>query len=215
MPLIIHCTACRRMLQLREEDLGKRVRCPSCSQVFVAGPADDEATIAPGHAPDFELSSDAPLDRALLRPAPPHSQTEKNPPPRRASEPSGDTYAVQLDEDALEPSPRSEDSRRGRRRRDSELYDLDDDVQPHRGALILTLGILSIVLACIPLAGWILGGASMSMGSTDDRLMEHRQMDRSGRAMTKAGQVCGIFGVFLSTVMFILNLFLTLSNLRR
>jgi hypothetical protein len=120
---------------------------------------------------------------------------------------------VQLDEDAVAPpGRRGEDERRPRRR--PHYDDYEPDVQPHRGVLILVLGILSIVFSCIPLAGWVLGGAAMSMGSHDDRLMDARSMDRSGRTMTKAGQICGILGVFFSTLLFILNMVLFVNSTR-
>lgn len=92
---------------------------------------------------------------------------------------------------------------------------MDEDLRgarAQRAPLILTLGLLSIVFSCIPLAGWILGAVSMTMGAGDERLMEERLMDRSGRGMTKAGQICGIFGVFFATVVFILALFLRMRR---
>ena len=40
-------------------------------------------------------------------------------------------------------------------------------------------------------------------------------MERSGHGMTKAGQICGIFGVFFSTVIFILALFIRMNRYAR
>jgi phage FluMu protein Com len=196
--IVIHCAHCRRMLQVQEEHLGKTVKCPSCGGAFAA--RREEETFTPAAMPDFELDND--------KPAP---QEE----PAKPRVPSSDqsTYAVQLDAEALAPPP----GKRGRRRPPrtySTDEDYESDVQPHRGVLILVLGILSIVLACIPLAGWILGGVTMSMASHDERLMEARAMDRSGRAITKAGQACGIIGVFLATVAFIFNAFMLTQSLR-
>jgi hypothetical protein len=76
------------------------------------------------------------------------------------------------------------------------------------------LGILSLVFACIPILGWILGGISMTMGANDSRLMDQRVMDRSGRALTRAGQVCGLLGVFFATIVFIINAVLYVNGLR-
>jgi serine/threonine protein kinase len=73
-------------------------------------------------------------------------------------------------------------------------------LQPHRGSIILTLGILSLALACIPLAGWILGGFAMWMGSTDIGAMNRRQMDDEGRGSTQAGRICGLIGAILATL---------------
>jgi hypothetical protein len=86
---------------------------------------------------------------------------------------------------------------------------------PHRGVLILVLGILSLVLACCPLAGWLFGGVAMSMASHDERCMDEHVMDRSGWGMTRGGQICGILGVFLATIAFILNMVMLVRGLRR
>jgi hypothetical protein len=213
MPITIHCSHCRRMLRLRDEDVGKTVQCPSCGRRFATRLAEDE-TLPPSAVPDFELSNNNP-------PPPPGMTSSRDagmaPRPRvpSAAESEGGTYAVQLDAEALAPPPNRRRKRSASRPRHSEDRDDEEaDVQPHRGVLILVLGILSIILACIPLAGWILGGISMSMGSHDQRLMDAQVMDRSGRAMTKAGQVCGIIGVFLSSVTFILNVSYTVSRLK-
>ncbi|HUG90328.1 MAG TPA: DUF4190 domain-containing protein, partial [Planctomycetaceae bacterium] len=58
--------------------------------------------------------------------------------------------------------------------------------QPHRGGLILTLGILGWVL-CFPfgIAAWV-------MGNEDLRRMERGQMDPAGEGLTRAGRILGI-----------------------
>ena len=213
MPMTIHCSHCRRMLRLRDEDVGKTVQCPSCGRQFATRHIED-ATLPSSAVPDFELSNDN------LPPQPTGVTSSRDvdraptPPVRPSAQSEADTYAVQLDAEMLAPPPSVRRKRAANRARRSEYRDEEDsDVQPHRGVLILVLGILSIILACIPLAGWILGGISMSMGSHDERLMEQHVMDRSGRGMTKAGQVCGIIGVFLSTVTFILNVYFTVSSI--
>lgn len=64
-------------------------------------------------------------------------------------------------------------------------------MQPHRGTLILILGILSIVL-CQPIGifAWIMGG-------NDLKAMDAGAMDPEGRGLTKAGKICGIIGTVL------------------
>lgn len=63
--------------------------------------------------------------------------------------------------------------------------------EPHRGILVLVLGILSLVL-CAPL-----GIAAWMMGSTDLAAMQAGRMDRTGEGMTRAGHVLGIIGTIL------------------
>jgi hypothetical protein len=67
-------------------------------------------------------------------------------------------------------------------------------MKPHRGTLILVLGILSLVL-CAPLGivAWI-------MGSTDLKQMDAGAMEPSGRPLTSAGRICGIIGTCLLTL---------------
>jgi uncharacterized membrane protein len=64
-------------------------------------------------------------------------------------------------------------------------------MKPHRGTLILVLGILGLVV-CAPLAiaAWV-------MGSGDLKQIDAGTMDPSGRGTTQAGKICGIIGTIL------------------
>ena len=64
-------------------------------------------------------------------------------------------------------------------------------MKPHRGNLILDLGILSLVI-CAPLgiAAWI-------MGNGDLKLIDAGTMDPTGRSTTNAGRICGMIGTIL------------------
>ncbi len=64
-------------------------------------------------------------------------------------------------------------------------------MKPHRGTLILVLGILSLIV-CGPLgiAAWI-------MGNGDLREIDAGTMDPAGRTMTQAGRICGIIACIL------------------
>lgn len=76
---------------------------------------------------------------------------------------------------------------------------------PHRGALILTLGIIGLVLCLIcGIVAWV-------MGNSDLREMDAGRMDPAGRGMTQAGKILGIisvclaaFGVFIWVIMMVL-----------
>ena len=67
-------------------------------------------------------------------------------------------------------------------------------MKPHRGSLILVLGILGLVI-CAPcgIAAWI-------MGHSDLKQMDAGQMDPSGRGLTNAGRICGIIATILLAV---------------
>jgi len=64
-------------------------------------------------------------------------------------------------------------------------------MKPHRGTLILVLGILSIVLC------QILGIPAWVMGNGDLKQMDAGTMDPSGRSITNAGRICGIVATIL------------------
>jgi hypothetical protein len=72
---------------------------------------------------------------------------------------------------------------------------VSSSARPHRGVLILVLGILSLVTSCFPL-----GIASWVMGSGDLAAMDRGEIDPSGRSMTQAGRVCGIISVVLAAL---------------
>jgi predicted Zn finger-like uncharacterized protein len=65
---------------------------------------------------------------------------------------------------------------------------------PHRGSLILTLGILSLFV-CAPL-----GIAAWLMGNADLEKMRRGEMDRSGEGATNAGRILGIISTCLMLV---------------
>jgi hypothetical protein len=77
-------------------------------------------------------------------------------------------------------------------------------VAPHRGGLILALGVVSWV-SCplLGLAAWI-------MGNSDLRRMRARRMDPEGIPLTQAGQILGMVHVILSALMCLFFLFLVL-----
>jgi hypothetical protein len=70
-------------------------------------------------------------------------------------------------------------------------------MQHHRGTLILVLGILSIIITCLPLGiiAWV-------MGNSDLRAMNEGRMDPAGRDLTVGGKICGIIG----SILFILGI---------
>lgn len=64
-------------------------------------------------------------------------------------------------------------------------------MRPHRGTMILVLGILGIVLCLIcGIIAWV-------MGSADLREMQAGRMDPNGEGLTKAGKICGMIGCIL------------------
>lgn len=67
-------------------------------------------------------------------------------------------------------------------------------LKPHRGALVLTLGILGLVVCVIcGIIAWVLANADL-------RDMDAGRMDPAGRQLTQAGKICGIVSACLMAV---------------
>ena len=64
-------------------------------------------------------------------------------------------------------------------------------VEPHRGTLVVVLGILSLVVfSPLGIAAWVIGGRDL-------RAMRAGRMDRTGESATNIGYVLGIIGTVL------------------
>ena len=67
-------------------------------------------------------------------------------------------------------------------------------LKPHRGGIVLALGILGLVVCTIcGIIAWV-------MGNNDLREMTAGTMDPSGRGMTQAGKICGMVSVIIPIV---------------
>ncbi len=64
-------------------------------------------------------------------------------------------------------------------------------MQPHRGTLILVLGILSIIICPI------LAPFAWMMGNKDLKAIDAGQMDPEGKGSTNGGKICGLIGTIL------------------
>jgi hypothetical protein len=91
------------------------------------------------------------------------------------------------------------------RRRPSRRDDADDEEdrprrsrrrgQPHRGGMILALGIVSLFM--MPL---VLGPIAWIMGNSDLRDMRAGRMDREGESQTNTGRILGMVSTILGIV---------------
>lgn len=79
------------------------------------------------------------------------------------------------------------------------------DLEPHRGTMILALGIVGLVmLAFFAPVGIVLGIIAWVMGRTDLPKIQGGLMDPAGLEMTRAGYLCGKIGAILSAIMTVL-----------
>jgi hypothetical protein len=174
--------------------MAEMVSCPQCRRALNVRP-ELLGQLVQCPACGTTFTADAP--NAL--PAPPAGPPEgvQQPPPRREERRRADFDFTEDDRD--------DRSRRGRRG-SLDFEEHEGPLRPHRGALILTLGILGVLFSCCPLAGWIMGGIAMSMGNADLMDMARKKMDRSGWGITQAGKVLGTIAVVIATISFVLGL---------
>jgi hypothetical protein len=110
-------------------------------------------------------------------------------------------------------TPLAESDRKPTRERldDDDDDDFDDirvrrrhrrpDWEPHRGAMIQTLGLVALVggfLFCLPA---VVGPVAWLLGSWDLQAMRDGHMDPDGESMTRTGRTCGI----VATVLLVLS----------
>ncbi|MHC4159934.1 MAG: hypothetical protein ACYSSO_12740 [Planctomycetota bacterium] len=65
---------------------------------------------------------------------------------------------------------------------------------PHRGVVVLVLGILGLVVC------FICGIIAWVMGNNDLKQMAAGTMDPSGEGLTKAGKICGMISCILAII---------------
>ncbi|HXG12972.1 MAG TPA: MJ0042-type zinc finger domain-containing protein [Gemmataceae bacterium] len=231
MPIVIDCPSCSRRLRVPDDLLGARVKCPTCGSQFTAAsgeaappvsgptltepsaPRDASPSPDPGEAP----STPAPLGDVSIKPsledAPPSQPTEQEPQETAAKPADSERrHCPYCGEEITQKATRcpycNEDLHPEEDDRPWEhygRYGIRRDWEPHRGTLVLVLGILSLVAAglfflfCWAL-GLPLGIAAWVIGHRDLKKMQANLMDPEGRGLTQGGWICGIIGTILNTL---------------
>jgi hypothetical protein len=201
MPIEVRCAGCGRQLRVADEHAGKSLRCPSCNHISQAPAAADPALHeTQAHAPTWHmrtpegqtygpvdereldrwiaegrLAADCQLATSPTGPWQPaaakFSRLQSVAPLSPASQsPPAPTF---LPPSPFSPTPFVPTTSRFH--------------VPHRGGLILLLGLLGFVVGCpiFSLMAWV-------MGSGDLREIRSGRMDPSGEGLTRAGQILGM-----------------------
>jgi len=181
----MNCPLCQRLLRISPEFLGRTMRCPGCQQTFTA-----QAPVAPpAPEPIVDLTDDQFIDPPA-DPDPIIDLTE-------------DQLVRSRADPAAEPPPAPPVPRRPPRRRRWE--DEDDRYRfhrPHRGGLILTLGILGLVFFPAIVVSLALSITALCLANNDLREMAYGNMDTAGRGSTQGGKTCAIIGIVFTAIAF-------------
>lgn len=225
MPIVIDCPSCERKLRVPDDLMGQKVKCPTCGTTFDAAPR-SAATPEPVLAPS---SASAPLTPAPVlqdsaapasTPATEHNEdvTTQDTAPRPAASGGkqacpfcGETISKNAtrckycEEDlTTDDGDDNEDDRPWERGHPAMVR---RDCDPHRGGLVLGLGIIGLILSCFffcyglpALAGVPISIAAMVMGRSDLKRMKLGEVDPMGQGQTQGGWICGIIGTIIGIV---------------
>jgi hypothetical protein len=215
MAAIVDCPLCSRKLRILDSYEGEPVKCPTCGGTFVAPTEQEVASVPGGAAGPVVTETIRPLEIGSRQTVPPVPKLkprligeEKVPPshPPPPGNPSASKLPLRLcprcgrhlERDAMRclqcGEPLGEDDDRPWPYRDCE---------PHRGGMILALGIISIVLitTCVlSIIGLPMGIAAWTMAQGDLRKMRAGRMDPDGMRTTESGRTCAIIGTVLNTL---------------
>jgi hypothetical protein len=209
MSIFVDCPVCARQLRVPDDLLGDEVKCPTCGGTFAA-PTEACSAVPATPRPAVVTETLAPLEVGLRQAVPPVPtlrvrvvEEEKGKPgPARAAQPAG----RQLRGCPACGEPVAANVRQCRACGEY-LGETDDqpwprlECEPHRGGLVLGLGITSIVLilTCVlSIVGLPVGVAAWVIGHGDLQKMRAGMMDPEGWNTTHAGRTCGIIGTVLN-----------------
>ncbi len=176
------CGNCSKTLRVPDEHLGKKARCPNCSWINVVEPQHRPQAAPPQNPTEFPNHPTSSYHASPYHTSPhptsppptsPH-QSQAPPPTDRKdwidfSKPTVDHPYAPINSGGYHPA-----------------------LAPHRGGLVLTLGIVSLFLNC-----WFLlipGILAWSFGRADLKRMKAGTMNREGESITLAGMILGIIG---------------------
>jgi len=210
MAIEIRCPGCSRTLRVPDEHAGKQVRCPACQQISIAPGAGAAAGAAGGGVAGEDAAAQAAASDSQTW----HLRTPNGPTYGPITWPQLRQWAAegrvssncQLAEDSdgrwrpatdffpglpTAPAPAPAPSPTTYPWSAQQAAEMSGGgrgyANPHRGGLILVLGLLGFMMTCpiFSLMAWV-------MGSHDLAEMRAGRMDRSGEGLTQAGQILGM-----------------------
>jgi len=223
MPIETKCPGCERLLRVPDEHAGKQARCPACNTIYVVpGGAAASPDTPPVETDDLwymrtpEGQVYGPivkteLDRWL---AEGRISAECTLRPESDSEfrPADEYYGALSPQPYMPTSSTASSPVRAAPAQQAATPPFaprtDSYSIPHRGGIILTLGILGWVLGLL-FACPIFGVMAWIMGASDLREMRAGRMDATGMGLTQAGHILGVICsvLWIIIVLFVVFIF--------
>jgi hypothetical protein len=190
MAINVACPECKQKLRVPEDWLGQSVECPDCGK-------------------SFQAARDKDTEDALAAGAP-----GSGPPPLPAGDASAaedEEFVAPLDDDRPQkPRKKKRAKRRASGFEGGYFGELQRKQQrmmtPHRGVLILIVGIISLICTPSLVLGLGCGAWAYQMGTNDLNEMVSDRMDKSGAMLTQTGRFMGIIGACLSVFGLVLSI---------
>jgi predicted RNA-binding Zn-ribbon protein involved in translation (DUF1610 family) len=190
MPTVIDCPTCSRKLRVTEELFGTQVKCPACG-VLIDAPKNGAPELPNGNGPASGNGLNSPLSVQPVTPTDSPVKGATKQCPYCSEEIPVKAIRCKHCREYLDGDDRPwEGDYRDPVRRDCE---------PHRGTMVLIMGILGLVLG--PIIGLGLGITAWMMGRRDLAKMRDGAMDPEGKGLTQAGHICGIIATAFQSVM--------------
>ncbi len=205
MPISIVCTGCDKKLKVPDAAAGKKIRCPVCKTVLEVPPPEEEL-----EKPDEDLvEPDEEVEETGVSEKPTSSRRKK--PHRDVDDDEG--YGLDDREEDDEPVRRKKKKKKRRFDEDNLYGDMRGRRRkmPHRGVMVLVLGIVSIFCACLCVClGIGVASLTINIANSDVPQIENGSMDDSGSAMYTAGQICAYVAIVLSLIVFVAGIALNI-----
>jgi predicted Zn finger-like uncharacterized protein len=226
MPIVIDCPFCERKLRVPDDLMGQKVKCPTCGTTFEAAPrpvSAPEPALAPSSAPSPTPPPPTPEQGAPPAPSSPTEHTAglttQDTAPRPETPAIGATQVCPFCGETISKNATRcrycEEDLTSEGEDDEEEDDrpwehghpamVRRDCDPHRGGLVLTLGIVGLVTSVIgapcygigALVGIPISLTALVMGWSDQKRMKLGEMDPMGQGQTQGGWICGLIGLIL------------------
>ena len=217
MPIEFKCQHCGKQLRTPDNSAGKQGRCPHCQNLMQIPAAStkqaEQAATDPFHdvLGPTQKPAAAPLEDDLFGGS--GSQDPLGGAASMPHEPQVSGFAAGPTQSA---NPYSSPTFGGAAGYGRGSY------RPHRGGMVLTLGIIALVMnlfgliffcCCYPI-GWgadliamALGIPAAILGHMDLKAMRDGGMDPSGRGMTQSGYIMAIIAIVLALLLLVLSIF--------